>query len=72
MHLKNDNIKIIICDKTIEVTQQPFKLVLSEYQRDWQKLMKSCGFIFDCDIFINYKCHEMNLKRGGSCIDYCD
>ena len=34
--------------------------------------MKGTNFIFDCVNLLHYKCHKINLKRGGSYIDSPD
>ena len=34
--------------------------------------MRSSNFFFDCLQLLYYKCHEKNLKRGGSYIDSPD
>ena len=34
--------------------------------------MKGSDFIFDCIHLVHYKCHKINLKCGGSCIDSPD
>ena len=34
--------------------------------------MRGIDFIFDCANLLHYKCHKINLKRGGSYIDSPD
>ena len=34
--------------------------------------MKGSDFIFDCVNLLHYKCHKINLKRGGLYIDSPD
>ena len=34
--------------------------------------MKGSDFIFDCAHLLYYKCHKINIKRGGSYIDSPD
>ena len=34
--------------------------------------MRGSDFIFDCVPLLYYKCHKINVKLGGSCINFND
>ena len=72
MHSKSDYIEIMIYDKADEVIQEHFDLLFSRYQTGLEKSMIGSDFIFDCLIFLHYKCHKVSLKRCGSNIDSPD
>ena len=59
----------MIYDKTAGVIKELFKSFLNGYQIGFTRSMKSSDFIFYCIIFLHCKCHEINLKRGGSKLD---
>ena len=44
------------------------KLLINRYQNNL-KSVKSGEFVFDHGHLLYYKCHEINLNRGGSYID---
>ena len=48
MHSKNDNIKIMINDKTVEVIEERLKSIFSRYQIWLEKSMKGSVFVIDC------------------------
>ena len=66
MHLKSDNIKVMVCDKTDEVFKEPFESLLSGYQIGLETSMRSSKFIFNSVYLLRYKCNGINLKRVGS------
>ena len=68
MHSKSDNIKIMISDEADEVSEQLFNSVKNRYQNNLQSMRES-EFIFDYFQLLYYKCHKINLNRGGSYID---
>ena len=49
-----------------EVIEERFQSLLSKYQIGWETPMKCSDFIFDYINLLQYKCHRINLKRGGS------
>ena len=69
MHLRSDNIEVMVCNKTDEVIEEPFESLLSGYQIGLETSMKSSKFIFDSVYSLRYKCHGINFKRVGSYID---
>ena len=73
MHSKSDNIQFMLYDNSNEV----FKSLLSRYQIGLETSMWGSDFIFDSVQVLyykchNYKCHKVNFKQGGSCIDSSD
>ena len=67
MHSKNDNIKIVIIDKSDEVIEESFELHL--YQIGLKTSMKGNEFAFHCIQLLYYKCHNINLSHCGSYIE---
>ena len=72
MHSKIDNKEIMINDKADEVIEELFKSLLNRYQSNLEKLMKGSAFVLDYVRLLYYKCHKINLSRGGSYIDSPD
>ena len=68
MHLKRDNIEIIINDEADEVIKELFHSSKSMYQNNLES-MKSSEFIFDCVHFLCYFFYKINPSRSGSYID---
>ena len=62
MHSKSDNIEIMINDKTDEVIENRFELLLHRYQIGLGTAMRVCDFSFDCVYLLHYKCHKINFK----------
>ena len=69
MHSKSDNIKIMIKDKTNEVIEKLFDLLLNKYQIGLETLMRDSDFIYGCVHLLHSRCHKINFKRGRSYID---
>lgn len=69
MHSKRDNTEIMVNDKADEVIKV-FKSLLSRYEIWLETSMRGNDFIFGCIDSLNYKFRRMNLKRGGSYIDF--
>ena len=55
----------MIYDKTDEAIEELFESLLSRYYIGLETSMKGSDFIFDCINFLHYKCHKINVKRGG-------
>ena len=66
MHLKSDNIEIMVCDKSDEVIEKLFESFLSGYQIGLETSMRSSEFILDSVYLLHYKHHEINFKWVGS------
>ena len=71
MHLKSDNLEIMISDETDEIIEKLFNSLKNRYQNDLQS-MRGSEFVFDYVKLLHYKCHKINLNRGGSNIDSPD
>ena len=68
MHLKNDNIEIVINDEADEIIKELFNSPKNKYQKNLES-MKGSEFSFDHVCFLYYKCHKINSNRVGSYID---
>ena len=71
MHSKSDNIEIMINDEADEVIKELFDSLKNRYQNNLES-MKGSEFVFDYVHLLYYKCHKINLNRGGSYIDSPD
>ena len=65
MHLKSDNIEIIINDEWDKVTKEVFDLLKNRYQNNVES-MKDTKLVFDYVQLLYCKCHKTNPNRGGS------
>ena len=61
----------MISDVTDEVIGKLFNSLKSRYQNNLQS-MRGSDFTFDYVQLLYYKCHKINLNRGGSYIDSPD
>ena len=71
MHSKSDNIEIMINDVTDKIIERLFNSLKNRYQNNLQS-MRGSEFVFDYVQLLYYKCHKINLNRGGSYIDSPD
>ena len=71
MHSKSDNIEIMINDVTDKIIERLFNSLENRYQNNLQS-MRGSEFVFDYVQLLYYKCHKINLNRGGSYIDSPD
>ena len=71
MHSKIDNIKIMISDEGDEVIRKRFDSLKNRDQNNSQS-MRDSEFVFDYVQLLYYKCHKIDLNRGGSYIDSLD
>ena len=71
MHSKSGNIKSKISDEADEVTKNFFDSLKNRYQNNLQS-MRGSEFVFDYVQLLYYKCHKINLNRGGSYMDSPD
>ena len=67
MHSKSGKIEIIINDEADKVTNELFDSLKNRWQNNLE-LMKGSEFVFDYVQLLYYKCHKINLNRGGSYI----
>ena len=68
MHLKSDNIEIMINDKAAEVMEGLLPL-LSRNQIGLETSMKGRDFVFDCINLLYQKCHKTNPSCSGPYIN---
>ena len=62
MHLKNDNIEIMINDKANEAIEKLFESLLNQYKIGLETSMRGSDFFFDCIHLLYYKCHKVNFQ----------
>ena len=72
MHLKNDNLEIMIYDKADQVIKEQFESLFNRYQIGLETSVRDSDFIFNCVNLLHYKCYEINLKRVGLYVDSPD
>ena len=65
-------LEILIDDKAGKVIEEHFQSLLSRYQNALQMSMNGSDLIFDFVHLLYCKCHKINFKRGGLCIDSPD
>ena len=68
MHSTSDNVKFTPYNDANEVVNELFESLLLIYQDNSETSMRGDDFIFDSVQLMYYKCHKINLKRGGSYI----
>ena len=68
IHLKSDNIEIIINDRADEVTKELFDSLKNRYRNNLES-MKGGEFVFDYVHILYHKCHKINPYRDGSYVD---
>ena len=71
MHLKSDNIEIIISDEADEVMKNFFDSLKKRYQNNLESI-KGGEFLFDYFQLLYHKCHKINPNHVGSYIDSPD
>ena len=71
MHLKSDNIEIVINDKADKAIKELFDSMTNRYQNNLES-MKGNNFVFNYVQLLYYKCHKTNPNRGGSYVDSPD
>ena len=69
MHSKSSNIEIMISDKADEVIKKLFDSLKNGSQNNLAS-MRNSEFVFDYVKLLYYKCHKVNLNRGGLYIDW--
>ena len=65
IHSKNDKIETISNDDADEVIKELFDSLKNRDQNNL-KSMKGSVFVFNYVHLMYYKCHKVNLNRGGS------
>ena len=69
MHLKSDNIEIMINDKADEAKEEFFRSLLCKCRIGFETSMKGSEFFFDCVYLLYYKCYEINSNRRVSYVN---
>ena len=72
MYSNSDNRELTSYNGTNQVANEFFEPLLSRYQGNLETSMRGSDFIFDSVKLWYYKCHIINLGRGGSYIDSPD
>ena len=55
--------------KSDEIIEELFEKFLYRYRTGLETSMRGRNLVFDSVSFLLYKCHEINIKRGGSYVD---
>ena len=61
----------MVTDKADEVIEELFESLRNRYQKNLESI-KGSEFVFDYVHLLYYKCHKINLNRGGSYLDSPD
>ena len=69
MHVKSDNITIMIGSETNEVIEELFESHLRRYQEELEESMEGSEFVFDSVNVLFYDLNKISLNRAMSCID---
>ena len=64
MHLKSDNIEIMMNDKADEITEELFDSLKNKYQKNLE-LMKGSEFVFDYVHLLHYKCLKISFRANN-------
>ena len=75
MHSKSDNIEIMMNYETDVSYRRTFWITQKKTKKNQNKLEESLEgseFVFDYVYLYYYKCHKINLNRGGSYIYFPD
>ena len=69
MHIKSDNIEIVMGSETDEIIEELFESLLKRYQEGLEESMRGSEFVFDSVDALYYDLNKISLSRGGSYID---
>ena len=72
IHSSSDSIKFTSYNDVNEVADELFESLRGRYQENLETSMIGSDCIFDSVQLMYYKCHKVNFRRGGSCIDSPD
>ena len=56
----------MINENSDKVMKKLFKSLLKRYQKQVKNSIKGSEFVFDDVHLLYYKCHKININRGGS------
>ena len=62
----------MIYDNANEVIEEYFESLLNRYQIWLETWIRDSDLIFNCVYLVHFKCHKIDLNRGGSYIDSFD
>ena len=65
MHLKSENIEIMISDEADKAIKELFDSLKNSYQNNLEYMIGS-EFVFDYVHLMYYKCHKINPNCGGN------
>ena len=68
LHIKSNNIEIMIGSDTNEVIEDLFKSLLQRSQENLEEKMRGSEFNFDAANVLHYELNKISLNRGGSYI----
>ena len=69
MHLKSNNVQIMVGNETDEIIEELFKSFLQRYQEGLEESMRRSEFVFDSADALSYNLNKINLNRRRSYID---
>ena len=69
MHIKSNNVEIIIGNETDEIIEDLFESFLQKYQEGLEESMRGSKFVYDSVDVLYYNLNKVSLSRGGSSID---
>ena len=69
IHLKSDNIEIMMGSETDGIIEEGFESLLQRYQERLEESKKGSDFVFDTVNTLYYNLNKISLSRGGSYID---
>ena len=69
MHVKSNNVEILMGSETNEIIEELFKSFLQRYQEGLEETMRGSEFIFDSVEALYYDLNKISLSRGGSYIN---
>ena len=69
MHVKSDNIEIMMGSEADKIIEELFKSLQQRYQNGLEESMDGSHFTFDSVNALYYKLNKVSLSRGRSYID---
>ena len=68
LHSKSDSVQFMTHFSPNDIIDELFKTLLSRYQDNLETRMEGNEFVFDSVQLLDYRCHGINVRRGGSYI----
>ena len=69
MHIKSNNVEIMIGSKTDEIMEDLFESFVRKYQEGLEESMRRSEFVYDSVDVLYYNLDKVSFSRGGSYID---